>query len=132
MATGAAGTEKIPKGYDLLLLVFMCIYAAGFGWSWNPLTVLIPSEIFPMRIRATGVTINIVVAFSFTFVLSQFFLTMLCHLKHSLFLFYGCWIAVMTVFVVVFLPETREIPLEKMDEVWKKHWYWRRFVEGQL
>jgi hypothetical protein len=57
---------------------------------------------------------------------------MLCHLKHSLFLFYGCWIAVMTVFVVVFLPETRGIPLEKMDEVWMKHWYWRRFVGGQL
>ncbi|XP_034915003.1 sugar transport protein 5 [Populus alba] len=132
IATGAAGTEKIPKGYDLLLLVFMCIYAAGFGWSWNPLTVLIPSEIFPMRIRATGVSINIAVAFSATFVLSQFFLTMLCHLKYSLFLFYGCWIAVMTVFVVVFLPETRGIPLEKMDEVWMKHWYWRRFVGGQL
>ncbi|KAJ6405181.1 hypothetical protein OIU84_013203 [Salix udensis] len=129
---GDAGTEKIPKGYNLLLLVFMCIYAAGFGWSWNPLTVLIPSEIFPMRIRATGVTINIDVAFSVTFVLSQFVLTMLCHLKHSLFLFYGCWIAVMTVFVVVFLPETRGIPLEKMDEVWKKHWYWHRFVGGQL
>jgi hypothetical protein len=38
----------------------------------------------------------------------------------------------MTVFVVVFLPETRGIPLEKMDEVWMKHWYWRRFVGGQL
>ncbi|KAJ6391515.1 hypothetical protein OIU77_025488 [Salix suchowensis] len=37
-----------------------------------------------------------------------------------------------TIFERFFLPETRGIPLEKMDEVWKKHWYWHRFVGGQL
>ncbi|KAF5740226.1 sugar transport protein 5-like isoform X1 [Tripterygium wilfordii] len=126
--TGVSGDKQISKGYTILVLVLMCIYAAGFGWSWGPLSWLIPSEIFPMKIRPTGQSISVAVNFGTTFVLSQTFLTMLCHFKFGTFLFYGGWIAVMTVFVVLFLPETKGIPLESMNAVWEQHWYWNRFV----
>ena len=109
----------------------MCLYAAGFGWSGGPLSWLIPSEIFPMKIRTTGQSISVAVHFATTFVLSQTFLTMLCHFKFGAFLFYAGWIAVMTVFVLLFVPETKGIPLNSMYAVWEKHWYWRRFVKAQ-
>ncbi|KAF4360377.1 hypothetical protein F8388_019463, partial [Cannabis sativa] len=115
----------------LVNLVLICTYAAGFGWSWGPLSWLIPSEIFPMKIRATGQSISVAVNFGTTFVLSQTFLTMLCHFKYGTFLFYAGWIAAMTVFVVLFLPETKGIPLDSMATVWERHWYWGRFVKGQ-
>ncbi|KAF4394857.1 hypothetical protein G4B88_002734 [Cannabis sativa] len=116
---------------NLVILVLICTYAAGFGWSWGPLSWLIPSEIFPMKIRATGQSISVAVNFGTTFVLSQTFLTMLCHFKYGTFLFYAGWIAAMTVFVVLFLPETKGIPLDSMATVWERHWYWGRFVKGQ-
>ncbi|GLT31136.1 hypothetical protein SLA2020_058960 [Shorea laevis] len=130
--TGVSGTKPIPKGYAILVLVLMCIYAAGFGWSWGPLSWLIPSEIFPMKIRPTGQSVSVAVNFAVTFVLSQTFLTMLCHFKFGTFLFYAGWIAVMTIFVALFLPETKGIPLDSMYTVWEKHWYWRRFVKVQF
>ncbi|GKV41091.1 hypothetical protein SLEP1_g48670 [Rubroshorea leprosula] len=130
--TGVSGTKPISKGYAILVLVLMCIYAAGFGWSWGPLSWLIPSEIFPMKIRPTGQSISVAVNFAVTFVLSQTFLTMLCHFKFGTFLFYAGWIAVMTIFVALFLPETKGIPLDSMYTVWEKHWYWRRFVKVQF
>jgi hypothetical protein len=129
--TGVSGTKHISKGYAILVLVLMCAYAAGFGWSWGPLSWLIPSEIFPMKIRPTGQSISVAVNFATTFVLSQTFLSMLCHFKYGTFLFYAGWIAVMTIFVAFFLPETKGIPLDSMGAVWERHWYWRRFVQGQ-
>uniref|UniRef100_A0A6N2MKY6 Major facilitator superfamily (MFS) profile domain-containing protein n=1 Tax=Salix viminalis TaxID=40686 RepID=A0A6N2MKY6_SALVM len=130
VSTGISGTKHISKGHGILLLVLMCIYAAGFGWSWGPLSSLVPSEIFPMKIRPTGQSINVAVNFATTFVLSQTFLSMLCHFKFGTFLFYAGWIALMTVFVVFFLPETKGIPLDSMYQVWERHWYWGRFVRG--
>ncbi|KAG8632938.1 sugar transport protein 5 [Manihot esculenta] len=126
--TGVSGTKHISKENAILVLVLMCIYAAGFGWSWGPLSWLIPSEIFPMKIRPTGQSISVAVNFATTFGLSQTFLTMLCHFKYGTFLFYAGWIVMMTIFIVLFLPETKGIPLDSMYTVWKRHWYWRRFV----
>lgn len=34
----------------------------------------------------------------------------------------------MTLFVAVFLPETKGVPVEKMGTVWRTHWFWGRFV----
>ncbi|KAL8167069.1 hypothetical protein V2J09_008568 [Rumex salicifolius] len=128
---GVSHAQHISKDHAILVLVLMCLYAAGFGWSWGPLSWLIPSEIFPMKIRPIGQSITVAVNFGVTFVLSQTFLTMLCHFKYGAFLFYAGWIAVMTVFVTLFVPETKGIPLESMSVVWKKHWFWKRFLEDK-
>ncbi|TXG52806.1 hypothetical protein EZV62_021975 [Acer yangbiense] len=130
ITTGVSGTKHISKGYAILVLTLMCMYAAGFGWSWGPLSWLIPSEIFPMKIRPTGQSISVAVNFGVTFVLSQTFLTMLCHFKFGTFLFYAGWIVTMTIFVALFLPETKGIPLDSMYAVWERHWFWRRFVKA--
>ncbi|KAJ8625698.1 hypothetical protein MRB53_034228 [Persea americana] len=125
---GVSGAS-LPKNYSEAVLALMCIYAAGFGWSWGPLSWLVPSEIFPMEIRAAGQSITVAVNFAVTFVLAQTFLTMLCHFKFGTFLFYAGWITTMTAFVALFLPETKGVPLDSMHTVWEKHWYWRRFVQ---
>ncbi|CAL5332791.1 hypothetical protein CsSME_00014318 [Camellia sinensis var. sinensis] len=130
--TGLTGTKNLSKGSAIIVLVLMCIYAAGFGWSWGPLSWLIPSEIFPMKIRTTGQSISVAINFATTFVLSQTFLAMLCHFKFGAFLFYAGWIAVMTIFVLLFVPETKGIPMNSMYAVWEKHWYWSRFVKAQF
>ncbi|KAI9094513.1 hypothetical protein K1719_026633 [Acacia pycnantha] len=124
----SGSTQHLPKGSAISVLVLLCLYAAGFGWSWGPLSWLVPSEIFPMKIRSTGQSISVAVNFVTTFVLSQTFLTMLCHFRYGAFLFFAGWIAVMTIFVAFFLPETKGIPLESMYPVWGRHWFWRRFV----
>jgi hypothetical protein len=131
VVTGVDGTKDMPKGTAILVLVLLCLYTAGFGWSWAPLTWLIPSEIFPVNIRTTGQSIAIAVQFIIIFVLSQTFLTMLCHFKFGAFVFYAFWVIVMTLFIIFFLPETKGIPLESMYTIWGKHWFWCRFVKEE-
>lgn len=120
----------LPKWYAIVVVLFICIYVAGFAWSWGPLGWLVPSEIFPLEIRSAAQSINVSVNMIFTFAVAQAFLTMLCHLKFGLFLFFAFWVVVMTVFVYIFLPETKGIPIEEMVIVWKRHWFWSRFMEN--
>ncbi|KAJ1411358.1 Sugar/inositol transporter [Sesbania bispinosa] len=128
LATGVHGTEHMSMGNAIVILVLLCFYAAGFGCSWGPLCWLVPSEIFPLKIRSTGQSIAIAMQFLTIFILSQTFLTMLCHFKFGAFLFYAGWIAVITIFIILYLPETKGIPLDSMYTIWGKHWYWRRFT----
>ncbi|XP_076897314.1 hexose carrier protein HEX6-like [Bidens hawaiensis] len=128
MAAKLGDHGGLSKGDGYLVLVLICSYVAGFGLSWGPLGWLIPSEIFPLEIRSAGQSITVAVGFLFTFIVAQTFLSMLCHLKSGTFFFFGGWVAVMTVFVYLFLPETKNVPIETMDQVWKQHWYWKRYV----
>ncbi|KAJ1406848.1 Sugar/inositol transporter [Sesbania bispinosa] len=43
VVTGVHGTKDISNDNEILVLVLLCLYAAGFGWSWGPLTWLIPN-----------------------------------------------------------------------------------------
>ncbi|KAJ6706972.1 hypothetical protein OIU85_027334 [Salix viminalis] len=69
-------------------------------------------------------SINVSVNMLFTFIVAQIFLTMLCHLKFGLFLFFAFFVVLMSIFVYYFLPETKGIPIEEMGQVWKTHWFW--------
>ncbi|XP_015695169.2 sugar transport protein MST3 [Oryza brachyantha] len=128
---GTSGIGDIPKGYAAVVVLFICVYVAGFAWSWGPLGWLVPSEIFPLEIRPAGQSINVSVNMLFTFVIAQAFLTMLCHMKFGLFYFFAGWVVIMTVFIALFLPETKNVPIEEMVLVWKSHWFWSRFIADQ-
>ncbi|THG04350.1 hexose carrier protein HEX6-like [Camellia sinensis] len=128
MAAQLGDHGGVGKGYAIVVIIFICIYVAGFGWSWGPLGWLIPSEIFPLEIRSAGQSINVAVNFLFTFVVAQSFLAMLCHFKSGIFFFFGGWAVVMTGFVYLFLPETKNMPIEQMDRLWREHWFWKRIV----
>ncbi|EPS64704.1 hypothetical protein M569_10076, partial [Genlisea aurea] len=129
MALKVKDHGSLDKSYSVLLLVFICFYLCGFGLSWGPLGWLVTSEIFPMEIRSAGQSINVATNFVVIFVVVQLFLAMLCHMKAGVFFFFGGWVAAMTAFVYWWLPETKDVPIEKMDRVWRGHWYWKRFVD---
>ncbi|KAJ6796929.1 putative sugar carrier protein C [Iris pallida] len=126
---GTSGEAHLSKTYAGFVVVFICIYVAGFAWSWGPLGWLVPSEIFPLEIRSAGQSINVSVNMLFTFIIAQAFLAMLCHFKFGLFYFFGGWVVIMTVFIALFLPETKNVPIEEMINVWKSHWFWGRYIQ---
>ena len=125
---GVTGEGSFSKGEANLVLFFICAYVAAFAWSWGPLGWLVPSEICSLEIRSAGQAINVSVNMLFTFGIGQVFLTMLCHLKFGLFLFFACFVVVMTIFIALLLPETRGVPIEDMNTIWRSHWFWGKFV----
>ncbi|KAF3666198.1 Sugar transport protein 13 [Capsicum annuum] len=122
-------SDDLSHGWGIFVVVMICTYVSAFAWSWGPLGWLIPSETFPLETRSAGQSVTVCVNLLFTFIMAQAFLSMLCHFKYGIFLFFSAWIVVMSFFVFFLLPETKNIPIEEMtDRVWKQHWLWKRLM----
>jgi sugar porter (SP) family MFS transporter len=127
---GTAGVGEMSRSNAMLLVLFICLYVAGFAWSWGPLGWLVPSEVFSLEIRSAGQSIAVCVNMTLTFIIGQAFLSMLCTLKFGLFYFFAGWMFVMTAFIALFLPETKGVAIEEMHLVWSQHWFWGKYVNG--
>ncbi|KAL7250103.1 hypothetical protein ACSBR1_012159 [Camellia fascicularis] len=93
----------------------------AFAFSWGPLGWLVPSEIFPLEIRSSAQSIVVAVNMSFTFLVAQLFLAALCMVKYGLFIIFAGLVLIMSLFIIFFVPETNNIPIEEMSQVWRGH-----------
>ncbi|CAN6234177.1 unnamed protein product [Urochloa humidicola] len=125
---GKHNAVTMARNYAVAVLVLMCLYTFSLGLSWDSLKWVILSEIHPVDTRSVGQAISMSIAFVIYFVQAQVFTTLLCHLKFGIFLFFAACVMTMTAFIAAFLPETKGVPLEAMQVVWSRHWYWRRFI----
>ncbi|KAI6689148.1 hypothetical protein NL676_025976 [Syzygium grande] len=125
--------DNVPRWYAIVVVICICIFVSAFAFPWGPLGWLVPSEIFPLEIRSAAQSIVVCVNMFFTFLVAQIFLTMHCHMKFGLFIFFAFFVALMTAFIYFFVPETKNIPIEEMSRVWEEHWYWKKYVvvDGQ-
>nr|GMC51114.1 hexose carrier protein HEX6-like [Ipomoea batatas] len=130
MAAKLGDHGGLSKAFGVTILIAVCVYIVGFSLSWGPLGYLVPSEIYPLEIRSAAQSITVGVGFLFIFLVAQSFLVMLCHLRSGIFFFYGGWVAVMTAFVYFLLPETKNVPLEKMGKIWMEHRFWNSVIQG--
>ncbi|KAL8118598.1 sugar transport protein 1-like [Apium graveolens] len=129
---GTSGNPgELPRWYAILVVSAICVYVAGYAWSWGPLCWLVPSEIFPLEIRSAAQSINVSVNMIFTFAIAQVFMYALCHLKFGLFIVFAFFVVIMSIFIYKLFPETKGIPIEEMSEIWKKHPYWKKFVTSE-
>jgi len=105
------------QGAAWTAVVFIWLYAIHFGYSWGPVAWIIISEVFPLGLRAKGVSIggssnwlnNFAVALSTSpFIdVSQF----------GAFIFFGAVTTIGVIWVHFFVPETKGRTLEEMDEL---------------
>ncbi|KAG0582204.1 hypothetical protein KC19_3G042200 [Ceratodon purpureus] len=127
LATSLHG-QTMSSALGWIAVVLICVYVSSFAWSWGPLGWLIPSEIFPLETRSAGQAITVSTNMLFTFLIAQVFLSMLCAFKWGIFLFFAAWVVIMFFFTYFFIPETKGVPIEEMDLVWTKHWFWKKYV----
>jgi MFS transporter, SP family, sugar:H+ symporter len=127
--SSSSASASLPPASATAVLVLICVYVAGFAWSWGPLTWLVCTEVQPLETRSSGYAMSVSANFLATFVIGQAFLPMLCGLQWGIFLLFAGWVAIMTAFVVVCLPETKGVALDEIQrELFLTHRVWGPMV----
>ncbi|KAG0152409.1 hypothetical protein CROQUDRAFT_649802 [Cronartium quercuum f. sp. fusiforme G11] len=108
------------------LIAFVCIFIGGFASTWGPLAWVVTSEIYPLVIRAKAMSLSTasswVVNFAFGF--STPYLVDVgpgkAGLKSNVFWIWGGCCTLCFVFTFFFIPETKGLSLEQVDELYQK------------
>ncbi|KAH6989722.1 general substrate transporter [Ilyonectria sp. MPI-CAGE-AT-0026] len=99
-----------------------CIYlwAALFQFGWGPCCWILISEIPTARLRAMNVAIGAATQWLFNFIIARTVLTMsstMGNAGYGMFFMFATFDLLMFIFVWFFVPETKGISLEKMDDL---------------
>eukprot|EP00877_Chromochloris_zofingiensis_P002379 jgi/Chrzof1/12141/Cz06g22210.t1 len=122
----AAGTMSHAAVIGLIVIV--CFFIPGHAWGWGPIPWLMCSEVQPLHTRPAGTALNTVVNFLLSFVIGQCFLSMLCKMKWGVFYFFAGWLLFMVIFTYFLVPETKGVPIEAIDQLFKDHWVWGKVI----
>ncbi|KAG8213121.1 general substrate transporter [Butyriboletus roseoflavus] len=93
------------------------IFSMAFGYSWGPCSWILVAEIWPLSVRGKGLSIAASSNWMNNFIVGQVTPTMQAHLTFGTFIFFGVFSFLGGIFVLFFVPETKGLTLEEMDEV---------------
>ncbi|KAL8950529.1 MAG: hypothetical protein Q9222_003439 [Ikaeria aurantiellina] len=100
-----------------LTVVFVMIYNAAFGASWGPIPWLYPPEILPLSIRAKGASLSTAANWLCNYIVGEMTPILQEWIKWRLYLVHAFFCAVSFVLVYFLYPETANVRLEDMDQL---------------
>lgn len=105
-----------PVGDAMILLT--CVFIAAFASTWAPIAFVVVSETFPLRMRSKGMAVATGGNWAINFLISFLtpFITGAIGFKYG-YVFTGS-LGFAIVFVFFFLPETKDLSLEDVDEMY--------------
>ncbi|KAJ5537675.1 hypothetical protein N7513_005627 [Penicillium frequentans] len=98
-------------------IVFVWIFVINFAYSWGPVAWIVTSEVFPLSMRAKGVSIGGSSNWLNNFAVATATSPFVKASTYGTFIFFGCVTVVGILYVIFFVPETRGRTLEEMDEI---------------
>ena len=96
------------------------LFAASFQFGWGPVCWIYVSEIPSSRLRGYNVALAAATQWLFNFVVARAVPSMLQTVGshgYGTYFFFGCFCFTMAFLVVFFIPETKGVSLERMDEL---------------
>ncbi|KAE9400185.1 general substrate transporter [Gymnopus androsaceus JB14] len=107
--------SHVAAGWAACSLVW--VFAMAFGYSWGPCAWVIVAEIFPLSVRGKGLSIAASSNWMNNFIVGEVTPTMIQHLGFGTFIFFGVFSLMGGLFIMFFVPETKGVTLEEMEEV---------------
>jgi SP family sugar:H+ symporter-like MFS transporter len=140
MIVASAGTA-FPDGSNMAaqkaLVAFVCIYIFFFASSWGPVAWVVTGEIFPLGVRAKGLSmttasnwlLNWAIAYSTPYLVNNGAGN--ANLQAKIFFIWGGCCLICAFFVWGMIYETKGLSLEEVDEMYErvdKAWQSNTFV----
>lgn len=112
----------LGEGTKYFALLSTILYIMFFAMSLGPVMILLVSEVFPLRIRGTMMSISMMSNFIFNFTVSLSFLPMLKAFgEFNTFLVFSVISFLSIIFVKFVIPETKGVSLETIEKNWIKN-----------
>jgi len=105
------------QGAAWTAVVFIWLYAIHFGYSWGPVAWIIISEVFPLGLRAKGVSIGGSSNWLNNFAVALSTSPFIDVSQYGAFIFFGAVTTIGVLWVYFLVPETKGRSLEEMDEL---------------
>lgn len=103
-----------------IVIVIVFIYDAIFSYSWAPLGWVVTSEIFPLHLRSTGMSITASTMWSSSFTAGLFApMQVNPGMGGTWYFIYSAASLAALLLAVFFIPETKGVTLEGMDPVFR-------------
>lgn len=93
------------------------LWVVFYGATWNGTPWVVTSEIFPQQSRALGMACMAASNWLYNFAISQATPTAFKNINWGFYLIFSILMLISIPYVYFLLPETKGIPLEKMDEL---------------
>ncbi|KAF7785061.1 hypothetical protein Agabi119p4_1226 [Agaricus bisporus var. burnettii] len=114
-----------------VLIAFVCIYIAFFASTWGPITWVITGEIFPLQVRAKGMSLstasnwlwNFGIGYATPFLVNK--KAGSAGLESKVFFVWGSTCAAAFVFTWFCIPETKGLSLEEIDDMYREVYPWQ-------
>ncbi|KAJ7911113.1 monosaccharide importer [Mycena leptocephala] len=128
-----AADGSVNLAAQRVLIAFVCFYIAFFATSWGPVAWVITGEIFPLNIRAKGMSLSVASNWLWNFGIGYAtpylvdtstkgqpngVATAALHVK--VFFIWGSTCLGCLIFTYFFIPETKGLSLEQIDLLYKE------------
>ncbi len=110
-------------------MAFFYIWTCFYGPTWNGTPWVVGSEIFPQHVRPASQALVAASNWLFAFIVARFTPQAFTAMQnYGFFYFFATFMIISIFFVYFILPETKTVPLERMNELfapglkpWKAH-----------
>lgn len=100
-------------------MFFFYLWTAFYTPSWNGTPWVINSEMYSQQTRSLGQAFAAANNWFWNFLISRFTPQMFLKMDYGVYMFFACLMLLSIPYVYFLIPETKGIPLEKMDELFE-------------
>ncbi len=112
--------QNFGENIKFFALGALLFYIVCFAFSLGPVGMTLISEVFPLKVRGVGMSVSISANFIFNFIVTYTFPIMLQKAGAAYtFLTFVAICIICLIFVFYFVPETKGIALETIEQNWK-------------
>lgn len=110
-----SGDWPAHRAAGWIACTFVWIFAAGFAFSWGPCGWILAAEVFPLGLRAKGVSLGAASNWLNNFAVAASTPSYIAAAPYGVFLFLGAMCFIAIAYVVFFVPETKQKSLDELD-----------------
>ncbi|KAJ3895370.1 general substrate transporter [Lentinula edodes] len=111
-------TPRNKQGGDVLI-AFAVLHVFGFSMFWGPTPWVYLGESFPLRIRPKAIALGSATNWVWNFLLSFFAPKIAADIGPLILLIFCGMLVVAFIYVFFFIPETKGLTLEEVDEMYR-------------